>query len=338
MTNFSWLPADLEPAVARLARVDDHIYELGDLAGVWSRSALELRQSRRQDGRFRVTVRSIRPVPPVMALLFSEAVNHLRAVLDNAVWHLVLAHGGALDPKAAKAVSMPIHSDGTKFSSWANDAGRRVPALGTLGSPVRERIAQLQPFNDPSRVSSLSTALASLMEVDGEQVHPLELLQAYSNGDKHRSIRVMAARAIITRHDEPYLPQDRSFRPIAAGMVLAEGIWGTPVPLESSAAVVVERPEPWTAAVAPATEIRDLRDWVRGVALPVLLTGATPPPSELPEAIALDDDGRTLRDRIETADRVPSRSRLQELAAQRLGEAYTAPWAFPPAIEEEFPD
>jgi hypothetical protein len=34
-------------------------------------------------------VTALRPIPPVAALLFSEAINHLRAALDNVVFHLV---------------------------------------------------------------------------------------------------------------------------------------------------------------------------------------------------------------------------------------------------------
>lgn len=81
----SWLPEQLEPAVARLARVDDCIFEMGDLSGQWSLAGLEVRQVRRSDGRFRALVSAVRPIPPLISLLYSEAISHLRAVLDNVV-------------------------------------------------------------------------------------------------------------------------------------------------------------------------------------------------------------------------------------------------------------
>lgn len=338
MNEPTWLPQELEPVVARLARVDDLIYELGDVAGSWSPTALTLRQSKRADGRFRVSVSSVRPVPPIAPLLFSEAVNHLRAVLDNAVWHLVATHSEPLDERAAKKVALPIYGDSASFAAWTKQVRKSVPVLGGEDGPVRERVEQLQPFCDSSRIPSVGPARAAALDIEPENVHPLQLLQAYSNADKHRSIRMMAARATMINLDEPDISQDRAMREVPVGMVIAEGTWGERVPLESSAALVIARPDPWHAHVSPTAEIDRLRAWVLSTALPVLVTGSTSASPPLPEAMSLDDDGRTLRDRIRDPQRDPAYTRLSLLHARRLAEAYSAPWNFPDVVDEEFTD
>jgi hypothetical protein len=83
------VPEPLEPVVPRLARVDDCIGEMADLSGQWSLDALDLKQLRQRDDRLRIIVSAVRPIPPVISMLFSGAINHLTAILDNTVWHLV---------------------------------------------------------------------------------------------------------------------------------------------------------------------------------------------------------------------------------------------------------
>jgi len=138
VTDPTWLPEALQPAVVRLGRVDDLIYEMGDLAGSWSQAALTLRQSRRGEGRFRASVESVRPVPPIAALLFSEAVNHLRAVLDNAVWHLVVTHSEPLGEQAARKVALPIYRDSTSFAAWAEQVRVGMHRLDVASGEVPE--------------------------------------------------------------------------------------------------------------------------------------------------------------------------------------------------------
>lgn len=334
----SWLPEQLEPAVARLARVDDCIFEMGDLSGQWSLAALEVKQVRRNDGRFRALVSAVRPIPPLISLLFSEAINHLRAVLDNVVWHLVSEQSAALDDKAAKAVAMPIHEDPERFTAWAKEIRRRVPVLGEDTSTTYLRIKELQPFADSARVPSLGPLLAMLTDVMSEDVHPLLLLQAYSNADKHRAITMTVGRAMLTTSGTPFLAQDRSLRGVGVGTVLGEGSWGTPLAFESSAAVVVERPAPWSAAVSPTTEAQHLCDWVAQRALPLLITGSADVTTAVPVAISLEDDGRTLHDRIAAPDRPGARDRLAASSAERYAHAMSQPPSFPEVVSEEFDD
>ena len=333
----SWLPEQLEPAVARLARVDDCIFEMGDLSGQWSLAGLEVKQVRRGDGRFRALVSVVRPIPPLISLLFSEVISHLRAVLDNVVWHLV-SEQGALDDKAAKAVAMPIYDDPERFAGWAKDVRRRVPVLGQESSTINQRIMELQPFADHARVPSLGPLLARLTGMMSEDVHPLLLLQAYSNADKHRAITMMVGRAMLTTSGTPFLAQDRSLRRVGVGTVLGEGNWGTPMEFESSAAVVVERSAPWSAAVSPTTEAQHLRDWVAQRALPLLITGDADVTTAVPVTVSLGDDGRTLHDRIEAPDRLGALDRLAAVNAERYSHAMSQPPSFPETVIEEFDD
>lgn len=339
ITYPEWLPEPLQPVVARLARVDDCIAEMADLAGAWSLRALELKQLRRRDMRFRTVVSAVRPIPPVISMLFSESIGHLRSILDNVVWHLVTEEMGTLDDRVARSVAMPIYEDPEKFAGWARRLRSQIPPLGLDERPTHQRIRALQPFADSSLVPSVSPVLAAMMGVEVEEVPPLMLLQAYSNADKHRAIALMVGRTVFTKTGEPYLRQDRAFREIGVGArVGADGTWGTPTPIESHAAVMVERPAPWSAAVSPAMETTYLRDWVRNRALPWLVTGAEQVEVELPVTIDLDDTGQSLRTRIESLDRPSGQERTAELHARRFAEASARPWQFPEVVDEEFDD
>jgi hypothetical protein len=112
-----WLPEKVHPAIMRLARADQAAFELAEVALAWSRGpddkgALTLRQVERKPGYLDVEVATIRTVPPIAAMLFSEAVHHLRAAIDNVVFHMVeMDHGQPLTPAQTRAVSMLIYED-----------------------------------------------------------------------------------------------------------------------------------------------------------------------------------------------------------------------------------
>ncbi len=77
----------------RLARADELAYRLAEVALAWSRGpvdegALTIQQVERTPDFYDVEVTSIRPVPPVAAMLFSEAIHHLRSALDNVVFYM----------------------------------------------------------------------------------------------------------------------------------------------------------------------------------------------------------------------------------------------------------
>lgn len=340
MTFPEWLPEPLAPIAARLARVDDCIGDLVDQAGWWSfNDPLELQQLRRSDGRYRVVVAGVRPIPPSIAILFSEATHHLRAALDNTVWYLVEQEMGVIDEQPGRLVAMPIFDSVELFDKWAARRRPSLPALGDASSQTHQRVRALQPFCDDTAVPSVSKRLAAMIGIESEHAHPLSLLQGYSNLDKHREIRMSVNRTIITRGDLPLDLQDRSFRELTAGVAVSpDGDWGSPVPTDTSAAVMVRRPEPWTAVVSPALELQALRGWVRNVALPQLLTGSQEVSEAIPVTIELGDDGRTLRERIEQPTRPSAHTRTFEANQTRLAEALTRPVQWPTVVDVDFED
>lgn len=334
----AWLPEPLAPIVARLARVDDCIGEIVDQSGLWSlNEPLELEQVRRADGRYRVVIAGVRPIPPGIALLFSEAIHHLRAILDNTVWHLVEEATGPLSDAAARKVALPIFGDEKLFDDWAKRLKSSVPPLGDASHVVHQRILALQPFCDQAAVPSVSAELAALAGVEAELVHPLSLLQGYSNLDKHRAIRMCVGQTRIDAGTSPWYSPGAWFRELQIGAVVSpEGTWGTPVPLESTSAVMVRRPDPWVAAVSPATEAQALRDWVRTAAVPLLLTGRRQSEDPMPVTIELGDDGRDLRERIELPGRSSAYARMVELNRARLAAANAKPPRVPRIVDGDF--
>lgn len=315
-SNVSWLPAELEPVAMRLGRADELAYQLGQLAFNWSRNggdgAVEVKQVRSPTaGMVDAVVTDIRPIPPSAAMLFSEVIHHLRAALDNVVFHLVTeARGQALPEDDARQVALPIYEQQTQFVDWAKRTVRKVPELGDPTSTLYQRIESLQPYVSAADIPSISATLAVLMDIKPQNVHALLLLQGYSNEDKHRSVRLAFTRSVIQRSDQPFFTADRTMQPIEAGDVLSSVREGEPVLLELNPALLVERPE--TAAwVSPGAELARLHAYVAHVAIPTLLTGSAPASPPLPESIDLSDNGQTMAERIDAGGPIDSHSRLQ---------------------------
>lgn len=95
----SWLPAGIAHVALRMARADELQYQLGRVAFEWSPEAggpLTIEQVHGSvSGTVDALVTGVRPIPPIAAMFFSEAIHHLRAVLDNLVFHLVTSERGA---------------------------------------------------------------------------------------------------------------------------------------------------------------------------------------------------------------------------------------------------
>ncbi|WP_445165801.1 hypothetical protein ACTXG7_18145 [Mycolicibacterium sp. Dal123E01] len=67
-----------------------------------------------------------------MMMVISEAVNHLRASIDNVVFYLVeQARGAALPPEQAHHVAMPIQQSAEGLANWVSRRVKHVPELGT---------------------------------------------------------------------------------------------------------------------------------------------------------------------------------------------------------------
>lgn len=330
----SWIPAQLEPVALRLARADQLIFEVGKLSLEWSigdsNSPITLHQVEQAPGFLSLVVAKVRPVPPAVSMLFSETINHLRAAIDNTVFHIVEEEQGPLAERIARRVSFPTYDDPSKFERWLHENDKvGLTALGE-GSRLASRIRALQPFEDMSTVQSIAEPLATLMGIEPAGVHPLVLLQAYSNDDKHRAIRSAAARTMIQRDDEPFRSSDRSMRPLQPGDVLATTAVGEIVMIDSNAAVHVARPggAEW---VSPSRELDHLRAHVAEVVIPTLMTGLSIPRA-FPPNIDLEDTGQTDRERINAGEWKSAHERMAVIAASALLDALSAQPTVPPIV------
>ena len=328
------LPPDLVPVALRLARADEAVFEIADLSSLWSMAGPLQMEQRRSGDRSTTVLTGIRPVPPRLWLLFSEAINHLRAAIDNTVWALLEREHGPVEETAAPLVAMPIQADEEGFSRWWKRRGSRGLDGLVPGSQLHVRIRSLQPFVDTSSaVPSTNSLLAAIMDVEVEHAHPLSLLQAYSNGDKHRAIRVALTQSTATRMDQPFLQQQRGFSELRIGQVMASGKWGELIPIETSTAVMIQRPDPYSAIVPPATELSRIHEYVREVAIPTLTTGLVLP-RLVPPHIDLGDNGETDQERLSNGRWQSATQRMDAVNQERFAAAMQADWNFPPVVDE----
>jgi hypothetical protein len=334
--TFGWLPRGLAPVALRLARADELQYQLGRHCLDWSANALELSQALRSDGLLNVVVERVRPIPPLVELLFSKVINHLRAAIDNVVYFLVEeARGEPLPQNVAYLVGMPIVQSAVDLDKWLSKRRGRVPQLDN-DTELYRRIESQQPYRSLAVVTAVSPSFAQFtgpIELHG--VHPLTLLQRYSNTDKHRAVRVAVGRTL----EHQNVPAARrvehgmNWKPLESGSLLAEGIDPRPSPVDLQTAVFVQRPdsEVW---VPPAKELKQIHHYVADVLVPTLATGGPVSPT-LPRQIRLDDTGESVENRIEAGGHDTADERLAEEAFREVGALYTAPrkWLSSPTRE-----
>lgn len=323
MAPAGWLNEQERTAVMRLGRADQLAQLFGEVALAWSRGAddagpLGHQQVERVPGLLDFEVASIRPVPPIASMYFSEAISHLRAAVDNVLFGLIEAdHGAPFTESQARSVALPIYGDSEKFDvKVARLVKSGLTSFGP-GTALGQRVASLQPFNDTTfQIPAVSPALALLTGRERElgEEHPLLLLQAYSNEDKHRTIRVAAAGALY-QEEQLWPPPEVSMKPVAVGDVLGQAIKGTPKMVSISAALLVQRPTSGTW-VPPGPELDGLTAYVSDILLPTLIKGMALP-GALPGHIDLGDNGQTLVERLTNGgpDRALTRSALRSRAA-----------------------
>lgn len=328
------LPSELESVALRLAHIDSSISRMIELNLQWSQSdpvALELHRSAGVD---RIVVAKIRPAPPLMWLLFSDAVNQLRAILDKIAWHFTSEASGPLSVGSARLVSFPIYEDEQKFDNWI--ARIRKAGIASFGnsSAFGRRVRSLQPFADTSSViPERQTPFADcLTGSNPSSAHALQLLQGYSNGDKHRSLTMTAAKAIYSRADKSLLEEGASFSLLSEGDVLLATPTAGPILLELNAGLHIERPGELEGTPAVISELRRIFDYVREVAVPVLVKGLVVP-SALPPSIDLGDSPKSVRMRISEGSWSTADERFQASLPLKLEAALLRPPAIARTIE-----
>lgn len=330
-----WLPDDLDPVALRLARADECAFKIGDLASKWSSEGPLGFEQIRRGNTVQMVLKSLRPVPAEASLLFSEAVNHLRAAIDNVVWYLVEKEHGQLEGVVATLVNMPILESQEKLDNWTKRRAKEKIAVFDAGTDLSKRLRALQPFVDvQSSVPSMGEVLALMMCQEIERAHPLRLLQAYSNADKHRSIRIAAARTFSSIASSPLRGQDLGHRDLRVGDPMGPPAkWGELAIVETSTAVMVQRPDPFIAWVNPVKEINAIRRHLAQVVVPMLLTGLEVP-NAFPPSIDFGDTGQTDRERIAAGVWDDADTRLQEKMRARFHEAEARGVQFAPVIDD----
>lgn len=333
--EFKWLPEALESVALRLARADECAFKIGDMASKWSlEGPLDIEQVRRGT-EVQTFLKSLRPVPPEASLLFSEAVNHLRASIDNVVWHLVEEAHGQLTGYVAKQIAMPITDSQTSLDRWAAPkVAKGVTAFGS-GATLGRRLWLLQPYVDVnSEVPSIGATLARMTGVEVESAHPLKLLQAYSNADKHRSVRLTSARTFSSTDAQPLADQNLAHQELRVGDAMGPPTpWGQLAILETNTAVMVQRPAPFSAWVNPVKELNAMRQHVSDVVIPVLLTGLQMSKG-LPPTIEFGDNGLSNRERLVAGEWDDAEARLADILQARFQEALTQDVRFAPVVED----
>ncbi len=338
VSRLGWLPAELHPVTLRLARADLLAHNLAKVALEWSRGpddagALTIRQIERTPGLYDVEVASLRPVPPVASMLFSEAVHHLRSAVDNVVFHLVEKwHGQPLTAAQERSVTMLIYDGQTDYERKVKRlAGQGLEMFGPQ-EQLGRRLASLQPFNDDASVPSLSPQLAKIMRVESVSARPLSLLRDYSNWDKHRAIRLAAAKLLVQRSDDWRRSVSQGMREINVGTVLEVVTKGVLTPVEISAALHVQRPNGCWVGFGP--ELDGIARHISDIVIPTLVTGLALPDG-LPVDIDLSDNGQTLHERAEAAGTMRAHERTQDLMREALAAAEHQEMRWTPTVNHD---
>ncbi|KUL37252.1 hypothetical protein [Streptomyces regalis] len=306
--DWSWLPDYQLQVVATLAHVDHTIDRLLQLTHDYSAQGPVTFDEVIRGDRADVVVKAVAPLPQAVARLVADALTQLRAALEHTLYAEVEAGlERPLTEEEARGVEMPTATDAGALARWFRDGRRRrLPPLH-VGTPLAQRIERLQPFQrrDPDE-------------------HSLRLLAVYTNLAKHRAPVLLEPRLGAVYPDDPHSdltvalplqrdPQPGDGLPLREGDVLASAPRGSRIPFSVVTTVSLQRPHTGVWAIA-ARELQGLEEWVRTVAVPVLITGGhdvSPLPPHLDIAIGHGD----LRGELETAGLAPAAVRAGERIA-----------------------
>ncbi|HEV7933161.1 MAG TPA: hypothetical protein VGP70_12750 [Actinomadura sp.] len=259
MDRYSWLPDHQQHVLYSLAHADDLIARTGRiLYGYTERGTLDL-ENVAVGGTARLTVTGVVPIPQAVPRLTADALNQLRSTLEHVVYAEVVHQvGRPLSPQEARSIEMPAAATTDDFDTWLKHRHRsRLPPLQPRAT-LRARLRDLQPFQRRE-----------------SEEHPLRILVEHTNWSKHRTPSVAATLIGAVIPDGPaegILVSTSQNRPVEIGDVLASGPADLRVPLDIWPQISIQRPhsESWHILLR---ELRDLEEWVREVALPVLIAG-----------------------------------------------------------------
>jgi hypothetical protein len=119
---------------------------------------------------YRWHVTSVIPYPSVWALIFGDFLHNARGALDYAAWQLVIT-GRVPEPPQPHKVCFVISNQKPQFES---ERGTRMPGLRR---PPLTVVRMHQPYQKGADAAS----------------HPLAILKALGNADKHRNLQFASA-------------------------------------------------------------------------------------------------------------------------------------------------
>ncbi|WP_406485914.1 hypothetical protein [Streptomyces phaeochromogenes] len=310
----SWLPDHQLHVVETLAHIDHTIERLLRLTHDYTEHGTITFTEVSKGDRVDVVVQEVAPLPQAVPRLVADALTQLRAALEHTLYAEVeAAVGRPLTEEEAKSVEMPATCDATALAQWFGNRRRRQLGPLNVGTPLAQRIERLQPFQRRN-----------------PDEHPLRLLAVYTNVAKHRAPAVAAARLGAVQPDDPRsdlavaLPLERGPQPgdglpLREGDVLASAPRGARIPFSVWPTVSLQRPHTGMWAIA-ANELELLEEWVRTVAIPILVTGRHEV-SPLPPHLDITVGHRDMRAALATAGRTPAVVRSRDRIAAATGRA-----------------
>lgn len=310
--DYSWLPDHHLHVAATLAHTDQLVERASDVLLAYLKPGpLEFDNVAQGQG-VHLTVKAIAPLPLAAARYAADALTQLRAAIEHTVYAEVEHQlQRRLTKEEAQVIEMPARISETSFSGWARDRRRSRIAPLQEGSLLLERMRDLQPYQGHDSDS-----------------HPLRVLAEHTNLAKHRTPTMAATLLGVVlpdaHHPELQVTAGNSSaddRPLRPGDVLASIPLGLRVPLSIFPKVGIQRPHTGTWHVF-IHELGDLEEWVRQIAIPMLILGrhdVDPLPPQLATTVGHHD----VRAALTNAGTVPARTR----AVSQIG-AETSRMAF----------
>lgn len=303
--NYSWLPDHQLHAALTLAHVDAIIEQVGSVLFDYLAPPGPLTLENVEDGELaHVTVASVAPLPAAVARYAADALTQLRAAVEHTIFAEVEHQlGRSMNSDEARRVEMPACTTASDFQGWLS--GRRRPQLPPLadGSPLVGRIRDLQPYQRK--------------DFDN---HPMRLLAEHTNHAKHRTPSVAATQLALVRPDAPaenLVIASATGEPVKAGDILATSGRYEHIPISVWPKVAIQRPHTgdWNVLVK---ELGQIEEWVRMVAIPLLVTG-TYEVDPLPPQVDLSRGFEDSRAALAEAGAMSASERfMQRLAAHHV--------------------
>jgi hypothetical protein len=294
--DYSWLPAHQLHVASTLAHADDLIGRASDVYFDYMRQGPLEFENVFEEGTCYTKVRAVAPLPGAVARYVADALTQLRAAIEHTLYAEVEEQlGRGLNADEGPRIEMPARTKSADFDRWLTSRKRQELAPLRDGTPLIRRLRDLQPYQ----------------RQDADQ-HPLRILAEHTNYAKHRAPAVAATGigAVIPDFESPEveLAHSETGGPARPGDILASAPVGVLIPLDIWPTVSIRRPHTGTWHVL-INELGSLEEWVRTVAIPVLVTGVRevdPLPPQLDTTVGHDD----VRAALASAGQIPAIRRL----------------------------